>query len=116
MEKTLEERLLAQQNNACFICGKILDKAIDKIEIDHIIPRAKGGKDDENNYAAVHDICNRRKLDADLRVARSLARYNLIKDKTSIEGPNRPNLGDFLNEFDGGKFSLRAYRNKVALH
>ncbi len=103
--------LLEQQHCCCFICGQPLDPDLDKIEIDHIIPRAKGGKDDPNNYAATHETCNRQKSDSDLRIARCLARYNAIKDVRAAEGPTRPNLGDFLTAFDGAKFTLRAMRN-----
>jgi 5-methylcytosine-specific restriction endonuclease McrA len=35
------------QGGLCFIGEEPLDLAKDKLEIDHIIPRAKGGKDDE---------------------------------------------------------------------
>jgi hypothetical protein len=101
-------RLLAQQKNQCFICGRSLDPKLDKIEVDHIIPRAKGGRDDENNYAATHEPCNRNKLDSDLRIARCMAKYEEVKEKHAEDGPNRPNLGDFLREYDAGKFTLRA--------
>lgn len=100
----LIRRLLEQQQGQCFICQKPIDPGVDAIEVDHIIPRARGGKDDENNYAATHEWCNRTKSDADLRVARSLANYEQIKDKCAAEDPKRPHLGDFLNEFGGGKF------------
>jgi hypothetical protein len=44
----------------CFIGGEPLDLAKDKLEIDHIVPKSKGGKDDENNYAPTCDY-NRNK-------------------------------------------------------
>ena len=111
----LLRKLLTQQDGRCFICEKPIDRNLDKIEVDHIIPRAKGGKDDENNYAATHEPCNRNKSDADLRIARCMARYECIKEEHAAGGPNRPNLGDFLTSFGGGKFSLRALRNGRAL-
>lgn len=104
-------RLLAQQNHRCFICEELLDPAIHSIHVDHIIPRAKGGKDDENNYAATHEACNLSKLDSDLRIARCMARYERVKERYAPKGPNRPNLGDFLQEYGGGKYSLCALRN-----
>lgn len=102
----LIHRLLQQQNNMCFICEKPIDSCIDNIEIDHIIPRAKGGKDDDNNFAATHDWCNRNKSDSDLRVARCLAKYEQVKNSVGNQTPNRPNLQDFLVQFNGGKYSL----------
>ncbi len=97
-------RLEEIQHGKCFICGEPIHRAFEKWQIDHIIPRAKGGKDDENNYALTHEHCNLSKLDSDLRVARCMATYEKIKDKFEKEGPNRPNLGDFLCEFSGAKY------------
>jgi len=101
-------KLHAIQGGCCFIGEEPLDLAKDKIEIDHIIPRAKGGKDDENNYALTCEFHNRNKSDSDLRIARCMARYEKIKDRHSDSGPNRPNLGDFLTEMGGGKYEIVA--------
>lgn len=102
--------LLEQQQAQCFICEKPLDAELDQINVDHIIPRAKGGKDDPNNYAATHKYCNQSKSDSDLRIARSMARYEAIKEAHAAEGPTRPNLGDFLTEYDGARYDLRVKR------
>lgn len=108
MDRTQQiAQLLSQQNGQCFICEKPLDASLDDVQVDHIIPRAKGGKDDMNNYAATHAWCNRNKSDSDLRVARCLAHYERIKDAVASEGPNRPNLGDFLLDAGGGKHPIR---------
>lgn len=107
----LISKLLEQQRGRCFICEKPLNPQLDNIEVDHIVPRAKGGKDDPNNYAATHEVCNKSKSDADLRIARCLARYETIKEACASEGPTRPNLGDFLTAFQGGKYVLRATRD-----
>lgn len=102
----LAKRLYKIQNGRCFICEELIDFEKDKWEIDHIIPRAKGGKDDENNYALTHEYCNRNKLDSDLRIARCMSKYEKIKKKYINEGPNRPNLRDFLEEFGGAKYPI----------
>jgi len=106
VRKELEDRLYEIQNGRCFICQEPLDD-IQERHVDHIVPKARGGKDDENNYALVHKHCNLSKLDADLRVARCMAQYDKIKKRAENEGPNRPYLGDFLAEFGGGKHALR---------
>jgi hypothetical protein len=111
----LIKTLLQQQNNFCFICGKPIDAEIDSIEIDHIIPRAKGGKDDDNNFAATHAWCNRNKSDSDLRVARCLATYEQVKESIGEEIPNRPNLADFLDLFGGNKYPLHVQRQDSKL-
>jgi HNH endonuclease len=109
--RDLVAQLLDMQGHKCFIGEEPLDPDVDKIEVDHIIPRAKGGKDDENNYAAVCERHNRTKSDSDLRIARCLAKYEEIKEAHAPEGPNRPNLGDFLAAFGGGKCLLRMSRS-----
>jgi hypothetical protein len=104
----LIQRLLKIQDGRCFIGEEKIDLSVQKVEIDHIIPRAKGGKDEENNYALLCEYHNRSKSSSDLRVARCMARYELIKENYSPLGHNHPNLGDFLREFGGGKFDMRA--------
>src|SRR3989344_2367276 len=105
----LSKKLYSIQNGKCFICEKLLDLDKDKWEIDHIIPRSKGGKDDENNYAVTHEWCNRNKSDSDLRIARLMAKYEQIKEKHKNDGPNRPNLQDILEEYGGSKFQLAVH-------
>lgn len=101
----VQDRLYEIQNGRCYICQDPLDR-VEKLHIDHVIPKARGGKDDENNYALVHERCNLSKLDSDLRVARAMARYEKVKQRVEPEGPNRPNLGDFLAEVGGNKKAL----------
>jgi len=102
----LRQRLLVSQGGKCFIRENPVDLQLQECEIDHIIPRAKGGKDQDTNKALVHKSCNRSKLDSDLPVARCMARYESIKERYPSEGTNRPDLGDLLREFDGAKFDL----------
>jgi len=42
-----------------------------------------------------------------------MARYEKIKHLHSDKGPNRPNLGDFLNEIGGGKYEITAHADKA---
>ncbi|MBI5368741.1 MAG: HNH endonuclease [Planctomycetes bacterium] len=109
MEKglALKARLHESQGGTCYICLKPLDLVGEKSEIDHIVPRARGGKDDDHNFALTHDMCNRQKLDADLRVARCLAVYEDIKKACGETSPNRPNLKDFLERFGGARRRAR---------
>jgi hypothetical protein len=100
------EKLYEIQGGKCFICGRDINLRSGDWQLDHIIPRAAGGKDDLNNQAIVHGICNQKKLDSDLRVARCMFQYEQIKEKYGKKGFNHPNLGDFLEEFGGGKTPL----------
>ncbi len=50
-------RLLKKQKGKCSLCGQHFTPD-DLIEIDHIIPRSKGGKDEYKNYQALHRHCH----------------------------------------------------------
>src|SRR6266498_764468 len=108
-------KLHNMQGGLCFIGEEPIDLAKDELEIDHIIPRAKGGKDDENNYAVTCEFHNRNKSDSDLRIARCMARYERIKERYGDKGPNRPNLGDFLSEMGGSKYEITAHADTTTL-
>ena len=57
--KSVKERLYKQQNGICNGCGN--EYLIKDFEIDHIIPRAKGGGDYYENYQLLCGNCNRKK-------------------------------------------------------
>jgi RNA-directed DNA polymerase len=50
-------RLLKRQQGKCACCHLFL-KDKDLLEIDHIIPRSKGGKDEFNNLQLLHRHCH----------------------------------------------------------
>ena len=52
----LERRLLDRQSGRCFICDEAIDLMLhkDQLDIDHIIPLADHGPDDEQNFALTH--------------------------------------------------------------
>jgi hypothetical protein len=107
----LSLRLLDRQNDACFICEKPIDLALqrDGLEIDHVIPIASDGKDEENNFALTHEFCNRTKSASDLRVARVIARFAKIEEAANKEDNNErgANLGHVLRAYGGGTRTLR---------
>lgn len=49
--------LMKKQQGHCPICGEIM-LATDKVQVDHIIPRAKGGSEKTNNQQVVHKECH----------------------------------------------------------
>lgn len=53
----LRVTLFIRQSGCCGICGKQLDP--NRIDIDHIVPRARGGTNAEENIQAAHPKCNR---------------------------------------------------------
>ncbi len=103
--KELRENLLRTQNEKCFICEQELDLSIHKHEIDHIIPTSLGGKDDISNMAITHSSCNESKQDSDLRVARVLSKFGLIRDDC-FRNNRGVNLNDVLQKYGGSRFEL----------
>lgn len=68
--KLLLARLFARDGMVCGICKEALFEG-DKIHVDHILPRARGGSDDFENLQPSHYKCNLQK--GDLRNKRSVA-------------------------------------------
>ena len=102
----LTKKLWSIQNHKCFICGDDIDLDLQKTNIDHIIPLVNGGKDDETNMAVTHEHCNKSKQDADLVIARKLAKLSKIIN--SAESLNEtPSLKHVLKEFGGSKFEFK---------
>jgi hypothetical protein len=100
---------LERQSGRCFICNKAIDPLLHagQLEIDHIIPRADNGPDEENNFALTHATCNRQKSASDLRVARRIAEFEELQ-KTAIEhGERGVNLGHILRKYNGSKANLK---------
>ena len=79
--EALINKLLATQNDRCFICGEKIDRSLHTVNIDHIKPIVNGGKDDETNFAVTHESCNKSKQDADLAISRILFRLKKIMEK-----------------------------------
>lgn len=57
ISKSVKERLFKAQGGKCAGCGNTFD--ILNLEVDHIIPRAKGGGDYFENYQLLCGSCNR---------------------------------------------------------
>lgn len=101
----LEKKLLEAQRGKCFICETQIDPKLQTVQIDHVIPTIVGGKDDPSNFALTHSSCNESKQDANLRIARILARFSKIRDACLRENRG-PNLTDVLNRYDGSKYEI----------
>jgi Zn ribbon nucleic-acid-binding protein len=57
----LRQRVFLRAGNRCEYCLAHQDHVFDILEIDHIIPTAFGGTDDEGNLCASCGLCNRYK-------------------------------------------------------
>jgi len=75
-KKSVKESLYKEQNGRCNGCGTVFD--IWNLEIDHIIPKSKGGGDYYENYQLLCGSCNRIKSDNPMELLR-------LKIKTRTE-------------------------------
>ena len=56
-EKSVREKLFKEQNGKCKACD--VEMRVVDFEVDHIIPKAKGGGDYYENYQLLCASCNR---------------------------------------------------------
>ena len=80
-KKPVKELLYKEQNGLCNACGTQFD--IWNLEIDHIIPKSKGGGDYYENYQLLCSHCNRMKSDNPMESLRLKikTRKSLLQDK-----------------------------------
>ena len=95
------------QKGLCFITEEPIDLILHKndLEIDHVIPKKMGGKDDKSNFALTFASANSSKQASDLNLARIIHRFRKIKKDLENEDRN-PNLNDVLVRNDGSKHDL----------
>jgi site-specific DNA-methyltransferase (adenine-specific) len=79
--KSVKERLYGEQNRLCSGCKMPFE--IRNLEIDHIIPKSKGGGDYYENYQLPCSACNRMKGDRPMEYLRMRRNKEeeLLKDK-----------------------------------
>ncbi|MEZ4766840.1 MAG: HNH endonuclease signature motif containing protein [Caldilineales bacterium] len=59
----LQDRIRRQADNRCGYCQSHQKYVMGKLEIDHLIPRSKGGNDEEDNLWLSCRLCNNAKRD-----------------------------------------------------
>jgi len=79
--ESVKQRLYKQQNGKCNACGE--EFKLWNLEIDHIIPKAKGGGDYYENYQLLCGSCNRIKGDRPMEYLRLKieTRERMMKNK-----------------------------------
>ncbi|MEN9782433.1 MAG: hypothetical protein RL208_583 [Pseudomonadota bacterium] len=84
--KNVKERLFEEQKGCCNGCG--LEFNILNLEVDHIIPKSKGGGDYYENYQLLCSSCNRTKGDRPMEYLRTKieTRKRMIKNKVTFGG------------------------------
>ena len=74
--------VLKRAKGRCELCG--ISKDVKSLEVDHIIPRSKQGKDELSNYQALCYSCNAQKLNRDDTDFRKLDEVFKARDKSCI--------------------------------
>jgi len=110
----LERNLLERQSGKCFICDELIDLVLHdgQLDVDHIVPLAESGPDDENNFALTHLACNRSKGASDLRVARRMSEFERLQSSAREAGQRGAHLGDLLKKYGGASVNLKLKREK----
>jgi CRISPR/Cas system Type II protein with McrA/HNH and RuvC-like nuclease domain len=62
VSKSKRFKVFSRDNFTCVYCGR--NSRSVSLEVDHVVPRSKGGSDDESNLATSCFDCNRSKSDA----------------------------------------------------
>ncbi len=76
MPDSLRYRILSEANSRCALCGATKDDR--PLDIDHILPRSKGGKTVYENLQVLCSKCNRSKRDTDNKDFRSIERGDVV--------------------------------------
>ncbi|MDF5714190.1 MAG: HNH endonuclease [Rhizonema sp. NSF051] len=58
MSETLREKIRGQAGDQCGYCRSLQKYVLGLLEIEHIIPKAKGGTDDQDNLWLACRLCN----------------------------------------------------------
>ena len=114
--ENLVKKLYEQQQEICFICQNKIDLDLQNVDVDHIIPLANNGKDNETNFALTHDSCNRSKGAANLNLARAIYKIRNLQENFKNKYSEHPeyfsathtnaNLADLLEQVGGSKYRL----------
>ena len=74
--------VLKRAKGRCELCG--ISKDVKSLEVDHIMPRSKGGKNELSNYQALCYTCNAQKLNRDDTDFRELNKEFETRDKNCL--------------------------------
>lgn len=91
LSRTVRVRVFERAGGICHLCrGKI--SAADKWDVDHILPLALGGPDDESNLAPAHKVCHVAKSRVDVgrirKADRQRAKFIGVKPPSKFKRPD----------------------------
>lgn len=73
MNLEIRAQVRLQHGGKCALCGKPVP--LTAMDLDHIVPRARGGSDEITNFQPAHYSCNRSRGDAYGAMPRSVRSY-----------------------------------------
>lgn len=101
---SLKKRLHSFQGGICYLCDGEIRLEADETEIDHIIPQADGGPDEEGNWTLLHASCNSKKRAKNLSLARVLMKWDKLRAKYG----GALTTAQILDECGGNKYEVYA--------
>lgn len=94
LSRSIRNRIVERDNWICQLCGRPIDDRFD-LTIDHKIPRANGGSDEDDNLQAAHRFCNELKGTTEFDMAKFLEEKPELPDPVPAVQP----LGELFNRF-----------------
>lgn len=95
-------QLLDEQGGICFYCGKRVTRSGSvrtSPNIDHVVPKSKGGLNSWDNVVASHLICNSAKGDRDPTHAEIVRLYALKKMRLFTKPDSPPKVAKVIIRF-----------------
>lgn len=72
ISKAMRFAIYEAAEGRCHICGEVIDLATEKMEVEHQVPFALGGKEDLSNLKPAHPLCHAEKTKQDVtRIAKA---------------------------------------------
>lgn len=110
------KRLHGEHGGLCHICGEVIDMDTQKMEVEHVIPIALGGRDDWPNLRPAHRACHAAKTKTDVR---QIAKAKRVSKKHTGEfrPPRRIVPGSKASRFQkklDGTVILRSTGEKIS--
>ena len=99
---TLRGRIYYKTDGRCAYCGKVLDP-FHGWHIEHVIPKAQNGTDEESNLVPSCSLCNRKKKDKNIEEFRWWI-YNSIMNRIDSIDKFLEWAGNFMTEQDHREF------------
>jgi len=101
LSKDMREELvnrLRKAQEVCHVCRQPINLQAHRIDIDHIVALARGGADEESNWALAHESCNRSKGTRDLQLQRILYEFRRHVEEYTAADAHGQDRNFTLNE------------------